>query len=427
VSTKSAEITPFIGGQSQSLSVLSGFLILGILLGLPGPLLIAWQYHVNVEPKTIGYHFLALNAGYLIASAIARRNTAKARARRMAALSCAAAVAGLVSLSFLAPPAWIGWRIILLTAIGASAGGLATALFYLSESFFAKTPAVAANISGLFFGCGCLIATITTGSTYFAGSFFAGPIQLETSALAVLPLVFFFIYLRGEKPWELLQMQQREEERRNNEAARDTLKDLRSIATVLFSLLLFFQFGNEWAMAGWLPLFLVHRLGTNPAWAIGGLTIYFAALMLGRLASRFLLPRINHRRLLLSSITLAMAGYSILSFATILPVALIAAMLIGAGFAPIYPLIAEQLDDRFSYHPGFYSGAISIAVIGATGAPWLLGYVDEYLGMQAVMLIPALGSCAVLLLAWLIMFEARLMGGKRRSGNQSQLIASDRM
>jgi fucose permease len=422
VSTKSAEVTPFTGGQPQSLSVLSGFLILGILLGLLGPLLVAWQYHINVEPETIGYHFLALNAGYLAASAIARRKTAAVRPRRMAALSCGAAVLGLAGLSFLAPPAWTGWRILLLAVVGAAAGGLATALFYLSESFFAKAPAAAANIGGLFFGCGCLIAAIMTGSAYFAGS-----VQLETSALALLPLVFFFIYLRGEKPWELLQMQQRQERRRNTEAARDTTKDLRSIAAVLFSLLLFFQFGNEWSLAGWLPLFLIRRLGTNPAWAIGGLTIYFAALMLGRLAARVLLARVSHHRMLIASITLAMAGYLILSFTATLPAALVAVVLIGAGFAPIYPLIAEQLDDRFSYHPGFYSGAIASAIMGATAAPWLLGYVDEYLGMQAVMLIPALGSCAVLVLALLIMFEARLMGGKQRNGNQSPLIASDRM
>ena len=149
--------------------------------------------------------------------------------------------------------------------------------------------------------------------------------------------------------------------------------------------------------------------------------------MLVRLAARILLLRVSHRRMLISSITLAMAGYLILSFAATLPAALAAVVLIGAGFAPIYSLIAEQLDDRFSYHPGFYSGVIAIAIIGATAAPWLLGYVDEYLGMQAVMLIPAFGSCAVLVLALLIMFEARLMGGKQRSGNQSPLIASDRM
>jgi fucose permease len=392
-----------------------------MLLGLLGPLLIAWQYHIDVAPETIGYHFLALNVGYLIASAVARQKSSTVRGRKMAAFSCGVAVLGLVGLAFLAPPAWMGWRILLLAVVGAAAGGLATALFYLSESFFAKSPAAAANIGGLFFGCGCLVATIMTGSTYFAGS-----VQLETAALALLPLVFFFIYLRGEKPWELLQTKQREEQRKNTEPVRDRLKDLRSIATVLFSLLLFFQFGNEWSLAGWLPLYLIRRLGTNPVWAIGGLSIYFVALMIGRLAARILLPRVSHRRMLLLSTTLAMAGYLILSFAATLPLALAAVVLIGAGFAPIYPLIAEQLDDRFSYHPGFYSGAISIAITGATAAPWLLGYVNEYLGTQAVMLIPALGSCAVLLLALLIMFEAHLMGGKGTNGSQGPLIASDR-
>jgi len=424
VSTKSAEVTAKTAGPAQSPSVLRGFLVLGILLGLPGSLLVAWRYHIDVEPQTIGFHFLALNAGYLIASAIARRYVRRVRAKRMAALSCAVAAAGLVALSFLAPPVSTGWRIALLAVVGASGGGLATALFYLSETFFVGAPAMAANLGGLLFGCGCLLATVMTGATYFAGS-----VRLETPALALLPLLFSFLYLRGETPSEQSQTEQNRAEQNqkkktNAEAARDTLKDLRSIATLLFSLLLFFQFGNECSLAGWLPLFLIHRLGTNPVWAIAGLAIYFVALMLGRLAAQLLLSRVNHHRLLLSSTVLALAGYLILSFATALPVALAAVVLIGAGFAPIYPLIAEQLDDRFSYHPGFYSGAIAIAVVGATGAPWLLGYVNAYLGMQAVMLVPAFGSCAVLVLALLIMFEARLMSGKSRHEEQGPLITS---
>jgi hypothetical protein len=52
--------------------------------------------------------------------------------------------------------------------------------------------------------------------------------------------------------------------------------------------------------------------------------------------------------------------------------------------------------------------------MGAMSTPWLLGYVASYLGMQYVMLLPALGSLAVLVLALLIMFEAHLMGGRER-------------
>ena len=215
------------------------------------------------------------------------------------------------------------------------------------------------------------------------------------------------VYLRSSHPTARNRVGPRKED-----ALRETLKDLRSIATLLFTLLVFFQFGNEWALAGWLPLFLIHRLGANPVWAIFALGAYFLALTIGRLMARRLLPRVNHRRLLLASIVTAMIGCLLLSLASSMAEAWLAAILIGAGFAPIYPLVAESLDDRFSYHPGFYNRIFSVAITGAMSAPWLLGYVDGYFGTRYVMLLPALGSIAVLILVLLIMLEAHLMGGK---------------
>jgi len=158
-----------------------------------------------------------------------------------------------------------------------------------------------------------------------------------------------------------------------------------------------------------LPLFLIHRLGTNPVWAIFALAGYFLALMIGRLAVQPVLASVNHKKLLLASIVLAMLGYLLLSFTTSLAGAWVAVLVIGAGFGPIYPLVAESLDDRFSYHPGFYNGIFSVAITGAMCAPWLLGYVDSALGIRYVMLLPAFGSVAVFALALLIMLESKLM------------------
>jgi fucose permease len=86
-------------------------------------------------------------------------------------------------------------------------------------------------------------------------------------------------------------------------------------------------------------------------------------------------------------------------------------VIIGAGFAPIYPLIAERLDDRFAYHPGLYNGGFAIAITGAMCVPWLLGYLAASFGMGYLMWAPALGSIVVLILALLIMLEAHLMNG----------------
>jgi fucose permease len=224
--------------------------------------------------------------------------------------------------------------------------------------------------------------------------------------LATIPLIFLLIFALAKGSPEPTRRSSEQE------LLRNTLSDLRSIAIVLFSLLLFFQFGNEWAIAGWLPLFLIHRLGSNPALAIGVLAIYFLTLMLGRLAAQRLLPHLSHRRLLLGSIAAAMFGFLLLSIADSLTGAAVGVVIIGAGYAPIYPLIAERLDDRFSFHPGFYNGAISIAITGAMSAPWLLGFVDAFLGMRYVMLLPALGSIVVLLLCMLLILETHLMADR---------------
>ena len=96
-------------------------------------------------------------------------------------------------------------------------------------------------------------------------------------------------------------------------------------------------------------------------------------------------------------------------------------MVIGAGFAPIYPLVAEKLDDRFAFQPRVYNGIFAMAITGGMSEPWLLGYVAAGIGMRYVMLVPALGSIVVLVLALLVTLEAHLMGGNDRSSVDAPL------
>jgi fucose permease len=104
--------------------------------------------------------------------------------------------------------------------------------------------------------------------------------------------------------------------------------------------------------------------------------------------------------------------------------ALISAVMIGLGHAPVFPLVAERLRNRGGYHAGFYNGSISIAVAAAVTTPWLLSYLAEAFGISSVMLVPSIASMVVLVLAVLIMLESRLMGGKRNDSVRG-LTASD--
>ncbi len=381
---------------------LSGFLLLGVLVGLPGSLLVAWQYHIDEAPPLIGLHFLALNAGYVVAALLSQRWQRACSPKTMALWACTIVFLGLSALFLAAPPAATAWRLGAMAMLGAGAGALGTAVLFGSETYFQRKRMAAVNAAAMWFGFGCVLATTVTAVNYVVG-----PARNTTAVLALAPIACFISF--AQTPADTLA---RADADANRELLRHAVRDLRSIATVLFSLLLFFQFGNEWAIAGWLPLFLIHRFGCNPVWAIAILGLFFLALLGGRWLTQSKLLRLEHRRLLLASLALAMGGCFSLSLATSVITAAVAVAVIGAGFAPVYPLLAEQLDERFSFHPGFYNGAIAIAITGAMSVPWLLGFVDAWLGMRYVMLGPVLGSMIVLLLSLLLMLEAHLMREK---------------
>lgn len=376
---------------------ISSFLLAGVLLGSVGSLFVVWQYHLGTDPRLIGLHFLAINAGYLGAVVLSRSILLRFSVRVTAAGAALTGCLAYVALSWLAPPVSAFWRILALGFAGLAGGTLISALLYGLRSRFADAPGEVATRSGAFFGLGCLVATLIVTTTYFVGS-----IRIQTLILAVVPLCYFVFYVRahgeGPIPDEI------------HYSAFDSLTKLRSLAPILFSLLLFFQLGNEWSIAGWLPLFLIHHLGVNPAAALFALALYFATLMLGRFLALWLLCRLGYRKLLLlGSIVLGLAGCLGLGLTTSQVEAVAAVVAIGLGFAPVCPLVAQTLDDRFSFHPAFYNSIFSVGITGAFCAPWLLGYVDAYLRIEYVVLLPAAGTMVVLVLAFLLILDAHLI------------------
>ena len=60
-------------------------------------------------------------------------------------------------------------------------------------------------------------------------------------------------------------------------------------------------------------------------------------------------------------------------------------LLLGGGFASIYPLVVERIGHRFTYyHPGLYNGIFSFAFTGGLLAPFLLGYLAQWWGVGAI-------------------------------------------
>jgi hypothetical protein len=73
----------------------------------------------------------------------------------------------------------------------------------------------------------------------------------------------------------------------------------------------------------------------------------------------------------------------------------------------------ENIGRRFPYyHPMIYSGIFSFAVTGGMLAPWSLGFMAQWWGIGAMVVVPMLGTGLVFFLLGLIVIEGRLSEGQ---------------
>jgi hypothetical protein len=389
------------GTPSGAGKALAGFLLSGFLLALLGAILPAWGYHRDPpEFLTVGNYFLCVGIGLAGSSKPARYLMARRGLPFLLVFACLLACASLVYLALVSPPASAWWRAAGLLALGAAAGMLNLALFQAIYWSYHADAAGAVTKGGIWYGVGCLAAALVA-----IGAFYGYNVTITLALMAVAPLIFAGLYWRSTytaPPAAAAEVQP---------TLRQAFADFRSLGAVLFALLLFFQSGNEWSLAGWLPLLLIRRVGMSPEGALRILALYWISLMGGRWAAIAVMPRVRHTRLLLGSVLSALFGCLILFSTETGFGAASAVVFLGAGYASVYPLVSEAIGRRFPYyHPGFFNGIFSLALLGGLLAPATLGYAANQWGVGVVIGLPLLGTCMVTALVLAIWLETKVTG-----------------
>jgi hypothetical protein len=376
--------------------ILSGLAISGFLLALPGGLLPLWGYHIQPDFSTAANLFLSLGAGMAGSAIAGKKLRAILAPARLLAAGCFAGALSVLLLSVGAPPAPVWYQQLALLLTGASAGAINIAVLEPIAAAYEANPAGVALTAGMFFGAGSVTAAWLIAECLDASS---PPRLLALTAL--IPGILGFAFGRAS----LSRWQER------ILPVAEAVKDLRSVLAILFALLLFFQFANEWSIAGWLPIFLIDRLGMNPSSAVMLLALYWLALTMGKFVTARLLPAIPHTRLLAASAFCALFGCVVLLGTRTTLGAVTGILLTGAGFSAIYPLAAERISTRFTYyHPGYFNGIFTFAMMGGILAPFVLGYLAAAYGLRMVPLAAMAGSCAVLVLISLIWLGRKVSG-----------------
>jgi MFS transporter, FHS family, glucose/mannose:H+ symporter len=388
--TQPKQIAKPLRAFAKPWQILGGLIVSGFLLALPGGLLPLWGYHIHPGFGTAGNYFLALGAGIVCGGALARKLVGKACLERLLATGYFTAALSLLLLSVAAPPAQLWYQSLALVVTGIAAGLVNTAVLEALTGYGESNPARLTLTGGIFFGAGSVLAALLLAQSF--GD--VGGTRLLALA-ALLPgcagVAASRLRIRGSRLAEV--------------SLTQSIHDLRSPLAIMFALLLFFQFANEWSIAGWLPVFLIDRLGLSPSTAVTLLMLYWIALLTGRIAASKLLRVVSHGRLLAISAFCALFGCTALLAAGSRFGVVVGLLLTGLGFSAIYPLVAERIASRFTYyHPGYFNGIFTFALTGGILAPFALGHLAASAGLKVIPLAAMFGSFAVfglVLLIWL--------------------------
>lgn len=373
---------------------LAGFFVAGLLLSFLGAILPAWGYHYTEQYIQVGNYFVAFNGGLFLSNRLAARLLVRAGIRTALISACVLSSVSMLWLAWFSPPYSALWRMLGLLFLGSGAGLLQSAIFQAIAPIYRHDRAATVNIAGIFFGLGCLATALLVAGTYYVYT-----VPSILIFFAVIPGFFGAAFGRTKYDAPVIEPP----------GPAELLAGFRSPLAIQFGVLLLLQFANEWSVAGWLALFVTQRLGINPSTSLFYLALYWAALLVGRILAQRIISGAGHGRILLVGISSAVLGCTILSLTDNRFGIISGILFLGAGFAPVYPLIVEQIGDKFPYYdPVFYHGIFSLAFTGALLAPAALGYLAAWQGVRWIMLFPLAGSSVVFFLLLIRMVDNTL-------------------
>jgi fucose permease len=179
---------------------------------------------------------------------------------------------------------------------------------------------------------------------------------------------------------------------------------------LLFGFILFFQSGMEGLTNNWTTSYLIEVIRVDEQRALMSLTIYGGIFTIGRLVISLLLKVISARIVLVSSVTLALAGGILTLVAGNVGIYTVGLLCIGFGLAAGFPIVLGMVGDRFPSWTGTAFGVVfSIALIGNIIINYLTGVAAE---LWTIITFPIIYVISGILMLILILFSFRMASRK---------------
>ncbi len=168
------------------------------------------------------------------------------------------------------------------------------------------------------------------------------------------------------------------------------------VAAMVFGIFLYV--GAEVCMSAGLPIYLEARYGIDiEKLGVAGTGLFFLALMSGRFLGGIILNWIHPKTFLIITVMLSIIGIAGL-FVHHQSVAIASIVIVGLGFANIFPLIFSITVDQLPQRSNELAGLMVTAIVGGAFIPPIMGFVADQTSVMLSFLVP---MACILYITWL--------------------------
>jgi FHS family glucose/mannose:H+ symporter-like MFS transporter len=177
--------------------------------------------------------------------------------------------------------------------------------------------------------------------------------------------------------------------------------------TVAISLLFFIYVGTETSVGGWAAEHAKRLAGHASNLSTIAPMFFYGGLMAGRGIAPLVLMRIRENRVALASLLTAALGIAFVIASTSQQPAILGLIIAGFGCASIYPIYISWFSRWYGAAARRLGGVVfSLASLGGSALPWLVGFVSKESGSLRVgLLIPFF--CPIVMIAILLVLRRR--------------------
>jgi fucose permease len=360
-----------------------------ISLGLPDSLLgVAWpvmQSDIKVPLEYAGFISMTISGGTIISSFVSGTVINRLGTGKVTFISCLMTASALLGFSI--APSFV-WLIVLSIPLGLGAGSVDAAL-----NHYVATHYKAHHMSWLhcFWGVGVTTSPLIMSGFISANSWRGGYITVSIFQFVLATILFLSLPIwnraaKEDKSSVNQNLNDDTESQYINESDHNVKPlQIKGVKLALVSFL--FYCGAEATMGLWGSSFLIHIKGMSAAVASQWVSLYFGGITVGRFLTGFFTMKISNKIIIRTGQILALVGtvFLILPFSAIFT--LMGFILVGLGFAPIYPCMIHETPKRFGkeHSQKIIGYQMAFAYVGTTFLPPLLGFIAS---LSTIMLLP---------------------------------------